>query len=88
MAQITADWKPAGVTWNSRPASICCTDAVSSPLSSPTLLSWNVQSLVQQWVGDPAHNPNYGFLIQGTSGSGNRAPSAAAWKALRPLNDH
>ncbi|MEZ4709624.1 MAG: DNRLRE domain-containing protein [Caldilineaceae bacterium] len=71
VARITADWKPDGATWNSRPASICCTDTVSSPLTSPTLLSWNVQSLVQQWVGDPAHNPNYGFFIQGVSGSGH-----------------
>lgn len=72
VAQINEAWKPAGVTWNSRPASTCCIESVTSPPTSPTLISWNVQTLVQKWVGDPAHNPNYGFLLQGF---GNAAQS-------------
>ena len=72
VAQITAEWQPTSTTWNSRPTSICCTDKASSPLSSPVLVSWNVLPLVQKWVGDPTHNPNYGFLLQGF---GNAAQS-------------
>ncbi|MBN1136430.1 MAG: DNRLRE domain-containing protein, partial [Anaerolineae bacterium] len=73
VSRITGFWTETAVTWNSRPGWTCCDATVSVGTAVGTDYTWDVTTLVDDWVNDGATHPNRGVALSGPAGFHQRA---------------
>ena len=64
--RVTETWDTGTATWNNRPAVSAFVYATTSiGTSTGAYYSWNMTTLVRNWVNQPGTYPNYGLALRG-----------------------
>ena len=64
--RVTGSWDAGTATWNNRPSVAAFVYATTSVgTSTGFYYSWNVTTLVSNWVNQPGTYPNYGLALRG-----------------------
>src|SRR5262249_14466070 len=70
LARVTQDWDVNKVTWNTRPPSTIYATDLATPSAIDINVSWDVTSLVRDWLYQPTIAPNFGLELSGVSNAG------------------